>query len=123
MANVTWPYSIAMVMLDNYSPGITDNVLRTEFESGLIAQKRTAGRAMITREFTYIVKVSDWPVLRQWVIDNAANWFNFRDWEDKEQRDARVEGGANAFTPNLAADRLADGSRYYTGTVRVEGFL
>ena len=120
MAAVTWPYGLAKVLLSDYTLGEAENVRRTGFDSGAVAQKQISTVPLITREFDIVVKVSHVAQFRQWVRENGVSFFNFRDWEDGVQREARIQGGRVELR-HVEGDRF-EGERYMTARLVLEGY-
>ena len=138
MADVTWPYHLAEIIIDGATIAHDENVLRTEFESGLVAQKRTTSKAMFVRTVTIRVLHSNYVEFRAWLEDHAHTWFNFRDAfvGDDLLHDVRVRGGAGAVELERSNDFAVVtegpggvtldtplGARYWTGIVTFEGFV
>ena len=139
MADVTWPYNLAQILIDAAELGFDDNVRRTEMESGLIEQKRKDPDPQFVRTMTIRVLHDDYEEFRDWLADHAHKRINFQDAFQGSalMREVRIRGGAGAVQLVRAND-FALGSargpggevlptpkaaRYWTGQVTFEGFI
>ncbi len=122
MASVDWPEALAQVLIPEASPGLDQGVARTEYESGLVAQKRRSSAIVPTVEVQIIVRQADFVRFRSWAQEFAHDWFEFRDPVSGVREDFRVSGGAPALVGALrmANDRLDGIHRYLHGTVKLE---
>ena len=130
MAAVDWPWASCTVRLSSYDIDEDENVRRTQFDSGLIQQKRISVRPMTTRTIEVLVKISQLAAWRQWIAANGADWFNFRDWEKTDYttdpptaaavRDVRIRGGKIPL--QFIEDELLDGEEFFRGRATLEGF-
>ena len=139
MADVTWPYNLAQVLIDGAEIGFADNTKRSAFESGLVEQKRFEPDPMFLRTVTIRVLHNDYPEFRRWLLENAHKWFNFQDafQGDELMRSVRIQGGAGAVQLTRANDfakgnltgpggetlTTPQAARYWTGQITVEGFI
>lgn len=139
MAEITWPYSIAEVIVTDATVGFADNTRRTEFESGLIAQKRTVTEPMFNRQLGVRVLHHNYPAFREWLKENGHRFFNFRDTFLGEDlmHEVRIQGGAGAVQLQRSNDYVKgrftgpggvtlttpQDAKYWSGQVTFEGFI
>ena len=82
MATVSWP-SYASFQVDNYRTTNTSNVSRTNLESGLVRQARTATNTM--KQITITVRLRDdneKKAFSAWAKLHAHTFFNFPELEN-----------------------------------------
>lgn len=120
MATIPWPGDdVAQVEIDDHEIDDLDVVRRTPFDDGFIQQKRISTRAMKVRRFTVVVPMNKVAEFRQWVETYGNDWFNFRDPEDKVERQCRIQGGKIPLR-RVSGERLADGRKFYRGLAVLE---
>lgn len=131
MAAVDWPYNLCVITLSEYTLEDDENVRRTPFDDGLIAQRTRNTRVMQSREFQLFVKQSNVVRFQEFMRTSGAGFFNFRDWVMTDfstdpptpaaMVDARVRGGRIAL--RYVEDSRLDGERYFEGRGVIEGFF
>ena len=114
-----WPWNLAQILRTNYTESVDENVRRTSFDDGAIAQKRIAGRDWLIRRFDIFVKESNLTAMRAWLRTWAHRDFDFVDL-DGTTRKVRVRGG-NGAVEFQAQEGFLEDERYFSASVELEG--
>lgn len=111
--------SYAFVTADGYALGRDQDVERTPYDDGLIAQEKRFAGALRTRDVRgWLGSDADLRRFEAWAEANAHTWFDWRDTEDGVTRRVRVRGGAGGIR---YAARVRDGIRQWDFELTLEG--
>ena len=126
MATVSWP-SYAAFDIDGYRTTNTSNVGRTELESGLIRQARTATNTMKQITISVFLKSdAEKKSFSAWAKLHAHTFFNFPELENSKAMptdpsvtsDCRVVNGISGIT--YTARQRPGGKRTWTANMTLE---
>lgn len=109
-----------MIVRDTYSETVEQNVARTSFDDGAIAQKRTAARDWKLRSFDIFVTAANLATFQTFLTTWAHRDFAFVDL-DGMTRQVRVRGGNGSVSLEAQSGRL-NGERYFRGSIELEGY-
>ena len=123
MAAIDWPWGLTTIEWQSYERGADPDVERTSFDDGSVRQARTVSKSYDLRRFTIVVKQDDKANFDDWLRSNGNDFFNFRDLEDRQIRDARIRGGRGSVRLiAVEGNQRLDGQRFWRGTVELEGY-
>ena len=118
-----WPENLATLTLDGYQRTSGNDVERSDFDSGDIAQHKLFTRVMRGREARVTVKQSNYDAFDAWMAMNAHAPFDFTDWESGTSRQVRIRGGYAGLTLIYVEGQRLDGERIYSGRCVFEGYV